>query len=306
MKKPTNESEFHNFILEIDAILKAKNIPIQQRPLHAFREIALRLSVELKVTGVGQPVPGNYEGDSFSAHILKWYDEKYGDRLKIDYAPAYVVILIQGDPYRLKIPLVYGSGKFIFDENFKKRPTIVVGSKNKKPAPLLINVYELIDGLTKKMAKSLTLEDKKEIMDFVTESYDSIYKLIEMKDLPFKKEAMADLKAAVDNILIENTNYGFSKWSSLQFTEKILKGFLKKNKINFPKKHDLVELNNLLTANNLPHVQLSVIGKIQCYAEVRYNKQLIDRNDAIKAHNASLEALQCLLQGSFTHIRKNY
>jgi hypothetical protein len=200
MKKPTNEPEFHNFMLEIDAILKAKNIPIPQRPLHAFREIALILSVELKVSRVGQAVPGNYESDSFSAHILKWYDEKYGDRLKIDYAPAYVVILIQGDPYRLRIPLVYGSGKFIFDENFEKRPTIVVGSRNKKPAPLLINVYELIDGLTKKMAKSLTLEDKKEIMDFVTESYDSIYKLIEMKDLPFKKEAMADLKAAVDNI----------------------------------------------------------------------------------------------------------
>ncbi len=306
MKKPTTAEEFDQFMLDIDRILKSNNVSMPLRPIYAFSEIAKKFKIELKITGTGSPIENNYEGDSLSAHIIKWFNERYGDQLKLDFATCYLVILIKGDPYRLTIPRIYGRGRFIFDETFKKRKTLSIGKGGSVPEPLEINVYELIDGLTRTIVRSITVNEEKEIMDFISDSFNAVYRLDEVINLPYKLEAKSDLRTAVEIILNEQANYGLSKWSTLQFVEKILKGLLEQNKISFPKTHNIKKLNTLLKNNDLPNIPEDILADIECSADVRYDKKLVSRREAINAHHASLESLKYLFAKSYNHINKNY
>ncbi len=306
MNIPTTNEEFDTLMLEIDQILKNNNVPISSRPLYAFREIAARLKVELRIAPIGKAIENNFQGESFSAHIINWFNEKYGDRTKIDFSPAHVVVLIKDDPFRVRIPLVYGRGRFIFDKTMKPTSNISVSQDGLKPDLLYINVYACIDGITANIIESLTIDDEKQIMDFFSESYNAIYRLDERKSLPFRIEAKTDLRTAVDVIMSERTNYGLSKWSSMQFIEKIMKGILTENKISYHKSHDLFYLNTLIINNNLSNLPNSIIDKISCQAAVRYDKDLVSRKDAIDAHHFSINALNDLLNKGHNHIKKNY
>ncbi len=297
------KSEFESFMREIDTILKAKNIPIPNRPLYAFREIAVRLHINLPITSTGQPIPSVYHGVSLSAHIHKWFEDLYGDRLKIDFSPAYVVLSIDNDPYRLKIPRVYGKCKFVFDKTFKKRANIFVNTTDNKKG-LEINLCELIQDITKKKINSLSVDDQKKIMIFSANTFNTIYKL-EKIELPFKNEALKDLGSAVKFILSYRDSFDQSKWFSLQFTEKVMKGMLKKRGIDFKKNHNLSELNRKLINNNLNIIPDVIISKIQCSAGVRYGEIDVTQKEAVEAHHASLFALKCLLKDIPDHVDLN-
>ena len=69
--------------------------------MRAIREICIRQKIELRVTSIGPATPGNYQGDSLVAHIHKWYEEKYGDRLKINLSPGSAAVIIKGDAGKL-------------------------------------------------------------------------------------------------------------------------------------------------------------------------------------------------------------
>ena len=70
--------------------------------------------MKLKVTlrggpfGDRDPVEGDHAGDDLSLHIRRWFRTKYRDRLKMDFSPGTVPILIDGDAYAMVLPRVYG------------------------------------------------------------------------------------------------------------------------------------------------------------------------------------------------------
>jgi HEPN domain-containing protein len=306
IKAPTNAKEFNELMVEIDERLRSRQIPVPLRVIESFREISKELGLQLIIALVQPPLVNDYSEASLSGHIVQWFQDRYGETLKLDMSPASAVILVKGDPYRLTIPVVYGRGRFVMDRTFSKRKHITVGTSTSKPDPIEINVYELIKGITPTLINSLNESEIKQIMTFVAESYDCIYKLDESRSLPYKAEAKTDLKIAVDIILTEKMNYGMSKWASLQFVEKLIKGILKMNKVDYPKTHKLQMLNTLLSENKLPNVPIEVLSKIECTPSVRYEKNSVSRSEAIIAHHSSLEAVKHLFLKGHNHIKLNY
>lgn len=279
------ENEFNKMIEEIDNDFKRKDMPIFQRPMYAIGKVCLRLNTSLRIAPRGLPIRGDYSGDSLVAHIDEWYKKRYGDRLKTDFSPGSVAVLIKGDPWKIKFPLLYGKTKLIFDPNLEK---FKGESKIKINEPIIVNPLNCIDKFTTGIAKSLSKHDMKELAKFFMFAFEIIKKLYEIKTKPFVLEANSDLETAVNNLFSYPHNYGQSKWASLQFTEKLFKCFLKLKKVNFPKKHDLEHLANLAFQSGLKAIPLDIIKNIQCSAGVRYGEEIVTLKEAVDAHHSSL------------------
>ena len=75
--EPKNEEAFLEVMEEVDGLLKSRNIPICNRPIHAPIEIAKSLKISIPLVPIeGNAVPGVYHGDSLSAHIHNWKNVK--------------------------------------------------------------------------------------------------------------------------------------------------------------------------------------------------------------------------------------
>jgi hypothetical protein len=298
---PKNEKEFLEFIEEIDNDLKRKNILIFQRPIHAIREACLRLKVSLSVAPHGPSIRGVYQGDSLVAHIDEWYRKKYADRLKIDFSPGSVAVLIRGDVWRIDFPLMFGSFRFVFDPNLEKYERsdemIVDG-------PPYVNPLKTIRDFTTDLAKTLTRREVNELKEFYIFGFDAIQRLSEIESKPFISEARADLVTAVNNMFLTHPHYGQSKWASLQFSEKMLKCFLKTKKADFPRSHELSELSNLCSCNGLPIIPNCITDAIQCPAGVRYGEFIVSLDEAVAAHHASLIICSTVAREIISNIAK--
>jgi len=295
---PKNEREFLQLIEEIDNYFKKKDMPIFQRPIHAIREVCLRLKTSLRIAPPPELIiKDDYTGDSLSAHIHNWYEKKYGDRLKIHSGPGVAAILIKGDPWKIKFPLIYGRVKFVFDPNLEKYND---GSGIVKSSSYMIaNPLRCIEGFTSEYAKSLARDEMRKVAEFFIFALEALNSFRGIKSKPFIPEAKADLDAAVDNFFSTPPHYGQSKWASLQFTEKLLKCFLKLKKISFPKGkkgHDLQLLSNLAYQNGLPPLPSNIINDIQSQAGIRYGEITVTLEEAIFAHHSSLKVCSVLAQ----------
>lgn len=285
------ESEFLKFIEEIDEGFKKQNMPIFQRPLHAIREICIQLKTSLPVIPQGSAIPGLYSGDSLVAHVQEWYKKRYGDRLKIDFSPGKAAVLIKGDPWKIKFPLLFGRAKFVFDPDLEKHKE---EPKTKISEPIVANPLKCIERFTADIAKSLTKSEMSQLAQFFVSTFETLQRVVEIKNKPYIPEARADLDSAVNNIFSSPPNYGQSRWASLQFTEKLFKCFLKLKNVSFPKKHDLEFLSNLASQNGLPTISDSIIKDIQCPAGVRYGEITVTLEEAILAHHSSLKVCSVL------------
>lgn len=285
------EADFLKLIEEIDEGFKKRNMPIFQRPLHAIKEICIRLKTSLPFIPKGPAIRGLYSGDSLVAHVHEWYKRRYGERLNIDFSPGKAVVLIKGDPWKIKFPFLYGRAKFVFDPNLEKHKE---ESKAKSNGPIIANPLMCIEKLTADIAKSLTKSEMSKLAHFFISTFETFLRLFEIKDKPFIPEARVDLDTAVNNIISSSPNYGQSKWASLQFTEKLFKCFLKLKNVDVPKKHDLNLLSNLASQNSLPIIPATIIQDIQCPAGVRYGEIPVGLEEAILAHHSSLKVCSVL------------
>jgi len=199
--------------------------------------------------------------------------------------------------------MIYGNVELVFDpflERYEGTPEIKVNE------PLCVNPLRSIKGFTTDLAKSLTKKEMIQVSQFYIFALYTIQRLFEIRLKPFVAEARADLQAAVNNIFLAQPHYGQSKWSSLQFAEKMLKCFLKIKEVEFPKSHNLEELYKLAHRNGLPDIQKNIIRAIQCPADVRYGEINVTLDEAIEAHHASLIVCACVSRGVKADIKELY
>lgn len=292
---PNNKKEFDLLMKKIDKNLKEQGIPIKARQLHAVKEISKSLEVKVPIVGEEHAVQGDYSGKSLGAHIKMWYEERYGDKLKVNFRVGDVVILIRKDPYRLRLPQIYGRATLINDVSLRNYPNHAIYVKELKKETLVINVLNCIDGMTTKLAKDLSDGELENIMDFFTKTHKLLTMLEDKERFVYKAKAKSDLKAAVNNILSSNPQPGISKWASLQFVEKVMKGFLKNKLEDIPNTHKLSKLNIMLKNQNIAKIPAEILENIQCNPSVRYDDCSVTLLEAIEAHHASLEILSYLL-----------
>lgn len=286
---PKNQEEFNSLMESIDEILKSRNIPMPARPLHGAREVAKQLKMNLILTvKESDAIPGNYSGRSLSGHVYKWFNERYGERLKIFFGPGSAVIIIRKDPYKMNFPRIYGSVKLICDRSLKQYENIKLINSEHKKEPLYLNVLACIEDLPHGLSKVLTNAELRDILNFFLSSINSLHLLYEIKESPFITEARGDLESAISSIFLSPPQYGLSKWSSLQFTEKLLKGLLILFTEEIPFTHDLIKLSKIANKYGLPDIPKDLLRRIQCSADIRYNSKKVSLSDAISAHHASL------------------
>jgi len=138
------KEDFERLMLEIDDKMQRRGDPIHMRQLLAVGEVSEALGrVRLRLVDHDViPTPGIYTGDSLSAHIRDWFDERYGDQLKVEWVIGYSIVLLKGDAWLLKFPLVYGQVEIICDRNLSRHYSNVSSSADQKAQVNLLKLVE--------------------------------------------------------------------------------------------------------------------------------------------------------------------
>lgn len=270
-----DKQEFLNLIESVDSEMRQENVPMHARPVQAVIRIGKRLKIQLMIA----------PPDETAKLIYDWFNNKYGNRLKIDFSPGELAFLIRNDLFRFKFPKIWGQVAVEADvSDFGKRKK----SSEFTETHLKINPLDFIIDFTETYAKSLTPSELEEISRLFKWGIESFEFIRTVSNITFVKEALGDLHSSVTYLFSNPTQYGQSKWASLQATEKLLKAYIKRRGHEPKRNHNLQELVDRASSLGLVKFRTDVIEKIQCKADVRYGAVSVSLFEAIEAHHASL------------------
>ncbi len=106
------------------------------------------------------------------------------------------------------------------------------------------------------------------------------------------KKAEGDLMIIQNIVLLPDSPYDLCCFHAQQASEKYLKAFLIANQIDFPKTHDLVELNKLCSHKNIKFTEIKLLcAKLKNYSIApRYPDEMDDLTleDAQQAYQNAL------------------
>src|SRR6185369_5573987 len=139
---PHSGPEFEALMSEVDAKLASEGKDIPGRPMLAMREVGLKYKVPIPIAGDFSRLPPDLAPYApVSQAINKWYQEHYADRLKVDPCPGKTVVRLDGDLYTLRVPLIFGTTRFVMSQKFLPPPRL-------GPGPSTCNMLQLVDDLT--------------------------------------------------------------------------------------------------------------------------------------------------------------
>lgn len=285
-----SERAFDSLMHEIDQKMQVDGVPIHLRELTAMSEVAKLLDVEFISPLKPKPTPGVYSGADLPAHVSVWIRNRYGDRLNFDFTNGYAVLLIRGDPWLLRFPLLYGAVTLVCERDLnKKYPSIVVtrpGEPLKKPT---VSILQCIKEFPQGLAASLSDKELRDILKFFLYGHEFLNALNSFcRDHPLAMSALLDLNASARYCVSSPTEFGQSRWSSLQAAEKLLKFYIESKGQPYPKTHLLSELAPRAAALGLSVIDAKVLDAIQCDAGVRYEQRPHAVKDVVAAHRGVL------------------
>lgn len=293
---------FEEAVVDADRQMRLQEVPIHARPYHAIDIVSKILGLE------SEPIPinvWNHDEDDYSAtaifsQVHLWYEKRYGERLKVHPGPGSFAIRIRGDAWKVNLPLVYGRVNFLVDRD--------VGSYVGHPNPGFgneipdYNVLLCIEDFPVPLANDLGDGELLEVLREVMFALDVLQGLSNIEDeQTLIDHARADLRVAVDNLVSSQQNYGLSKWSSLQFTEKLMKWKLSSNGVAYPNTHNLQKLSKLGSDKGLFELGGEPVSKVQCSAAIRYGEESTSLISAMDAHRSSILIAGQLVDGGFSY-----
>ncbi|WP_145203690.1 HEPN domain-containing protein [Sphingobium sp. B2] len=281
---PTEGPAFEAMMRGIDAKLKAEGVGIPSRPISAVGEVSIRYG-DIPIPlgdGIVRGPPELERYRPLARAIRKWYDDTYGNRIKIDMSVGKIVLLLEGDLYALRIPQFFGSVNFTAQREWIQKAQIGPG-----PGPATTNVVQLVDGMTPGMAKSLSDEALLAIWSAFEIGLPACYTLVSTQS-ELVAIARNDVKMAVSNLMERHDHFGASKWASLQSAEKVLKAAIALKGARFKPVHDLEQLCHQLAGLGVAFDQAQLVVDIQCSPKIRYGEESCTREQALAAHQASL------------------
>jgi hypothetical protein len=195
----------------------------------------------------------------------------------------------------LYIPRVVGTVAFVCDRRlapYRGRPSFASGGRTP-----VFNILNSVEDLPDGLAAALSHDELDTVASFFMCAGEAVCALEEILDQPFVTEARDDLRSAVEHLFsTPSANCGFSKWSSLQFIEKLLKAFLQTRSTAYRLTHNLSELADLVEQNGLVVDRTGLLA-VQCAAAVRYNSRSVSMADALAAHHHSLSLCRDIARG---------
>lgn len=227
----------------------------------------------------------DFTNDALYAQVHRWYEKRYGDRIKIHLGPGSYILMIKNEPWEVVYPLCFGKNNFTINSDLsKKNRSYITASGEAIPS---VNILCHVNGMTFDVANSLSDYEKQIILSEYMFGLNAVQSLRSLSGAPFMEQASNDYDISVSNIFHKYPDYNNSKWASLQFAEKTIKSQLQINNISFKYNHNLAELAESLKALDL-NVPEQIINNIQCKAAVRYGEEKVVRNQAILAVQSAL------------------
>lgn len=188
---------------------------------------------------------GEWPTDQASRTLHKWYEERYGGRLKTSWDVGLVAVRIRGSLWRGRIRTIYGRVRLCATRQPVKSQDISKGGQ-----PLLANVLDSIDHLTPALRRKLTDDELGRVFEVFKLGYDAYYGLKNGASHPRLGAVFRDHEVAVETLVGDHRHLGLSRWSSLQPAEKVMKAAVSVLGSSPRRDHDLLalEIAKLLAA----------------------------------------------------------
>ncbi len=273
-----SDETFENVMTEIDAEVRKQSKMVPGRELLALMEFTRRFQIELPM------------GHPLEERIVDWFKKVYGERLTTDFNRGYSAVMIQGDLYKLRFLTFFGTAVIVSRPDWIGRRT-ARRERNGEILPVINLLERHIEGMTSDHVRRLTIRECNELTNAYSrmERAFTALETAETGSSVHITEIVDDLKASAYHLLSEPPNYGFSRWSSLQATEKVIKSYIVFKGSVPAKHHSLSKLCQAAHILGLPLQESARIAAIQCSAEVRYDSSRATKEEAVAAHYASLE-----------------
>jgi hypothetical protein len=273
-----SDEAFESVMTAIDAEVRKQSRVIPGREVLALMEFTRRFLIELPM------------GHPLEDRIVNWFKSVYGERLNTDFNRGYSAVMIRGDLYQLRFLTFFGTAVIVSRPDWIGR-RMERRERNGEMLPVINLLEHHIAGMTPDNARRLTIQECDELTNAYSrmESALTALETAETGSNVLITEIVDDLKAAASHLLSEPPNYGFSRWSSLQATEKIIKSYVVCKGSVPDRHHSLSKLCQAAYNLGLPLQESAKIAAIQCSAEVRYDSSRATKEEAVAAHYASLE-----------------
>lgn len=289
---PKDQLEFHELMLEVDRDLVSRGIAISGRPIMALGELSTKFGLPLPISKPRL----NFFHESFqywpiSARVYEWYDQRYGERLKVNFSPGKMVILIEDDLWSMKFPRIFGAVSIVVSRT--------VESSNKKTPDQspVYNVVDSIENLPRSRVIALSDGELHLIYEKFLLGFEALSLLNGSASNQLIQSAKADITMAAEHLMSQVPQFGLSKWASLQATEKALKAAIASTGRSFSTTHNLEKLTSEAKSAGLVDQWSILLPHIQCSPGIRYGEERCDRDAAVIAHHASLAVVLLLQQG---------
>jgi len=129
-REAMEEWEFLEKIERVDKDLSEKGVKIHARPFHAFHLLAPDYEGPVLGSGVDRADYPPFVGPNLLHKVSDWYQDRYGDRVNMPSDRGRVPVVVRGEVYLLRVPLVFGNVR--------------------------VPILRFVEGLTESMADALT------------------------------------------------------------------------------------------------------------------------------------------------------
>jgi len=270
------KADLKKIIKTIDDELVKEQIPLGIRPMQEL----LTLSQRLKIRISSRPEDETYKV------VINWFARKYGARLKRDYDIGVMAILIRKDLFKMTLPLVYGEVQIVVDPNVELRNRV---QKSAGQDPAVVYVLNCIEGLSNAHARELSAIEMKELLLYYSWGAGAFQSIALFSGSPYTREALKDLRSAVEHLFGDPQACGRSKWASLQAAEKLLRAYIAHRGGIMDRDHDLLQLARDAYALGLPALNPDNLEILKCDPGVLFGKTAVDVQQAVEAHHASID-----------------
>jgi HEPN domain-containing protein len=275
--RDTRKAELKKILKTIDEDLVREQFPLEGRQTHAL----LRLSQRLKTKIASHP------DDELYQFVMSWYEKKYGSRVKAARTIGDLAILIRGGLYKMTIPLIRGQAQIVVDPNVETKRRV---QKSEAPDPDVVYVLNLIEKLTLEQARKLSPLELKELMLYFSWGLGAFQSINLFSGSPLTREAVADLRSAVDHLFREEPPAcGKSKSASFQAAEKFIKGYIASRGGRADKQHGLPELVSDAYSLGLRPLNPDNLEVLMPDSRVSPGEAAVPVEEAVEAHHASID-----------------
>lgn len=289
IKPPESGPEFEAMMRAVDADLSKENVSIPHRPMRAIMAVGTRFKVAMPLVKLSPGAPTELQATAqLSENIHAWYQAAYGDRLKLDMGMGKMVVELDGDLYLLAFPRIMGSVQFVSLTKFINAPRF---SSN---GPAICNILQLVQDLTEAKAGMLSVEALRDLDQQFNTGLEAHDILESSQKQELIRIARGDIQTAINNLLDRHDRFGESKWASLQAAEKTLKAAIVLQGGTYKNTHDLAKLCEHLESLGVKFNWYPLTSVIQCSPAIRYGDEPCSRDEALEAHQASLELVMVL------------